>query len=81
MFLQTLNVLPQGGPDLELRGHWRQNLPVAKKGMTYVLAIENEQREIRLMVLKSGAGGMEYITDIFWRAIKNDVAIVWGPLV
>jgi len=35
------------------------------------VAIENEQGEIKMTVLKSGAGGMEYITDIFWRAIKN----------
>jgi len=42
--------------------------------MTHVLAIENEQGEIRLTVLKSCAGGMENITDIFWRATKNDVA-------
>ncbi|KAM4576302.1 uncharacterized protein PAE49_006480 [Odontesthes bonariensis] len=52
----------------------RQNLSVANKGITHVLATENKQEEMRLTVLKSGAGGMEYITDTFWRAKKNDVA-------
>ena len=40
----------------------------------HMYLLENEQEEIRSTVLKSGAGGMEYITDIFWRAITNDVA-------
>ena len=38
------------------------------------VAIENEEGEIRLTVLKSSAGGREYITDMFWRTIKNGVA-------
>lgn len=38
------------------------------------IAIENERGEIGLTVLKYGAGRTEYILEIFWRAIKNDVA-------
>ena len=38
------------------------------------VAIENEQGEIKLTVLKYGAGVPQHITDILRRDIENDLA-------